>query len=83
MATTRFETLRQTVATRFLIAAAGVMLVLAPPLADAETAPLAPEFSAEHWLNTEPLAMADLRRQVVLVEFWTFDCYKVATSSLT
>lgn len=30
-----------------------------------------PEWTAEHWLNTEPLALADLRGRVVLVRFWT------------
>lgn len=30
-----------------------------------------PEWTAEHWLNTEPLALEDLRGRVVLVRFWT------------
>lgn len=27
------------------------------------------------WLNSAPLRMADLRGNVVMVEFWTFGCY--------
>ena len=38
----------------------------------------APEFhhtEPEHWLGSEPLTMADLRGEVVLVHFWTYICY--------
>jgi cytochrome c biogenesis protein CcdA/thiol-disulfide isomerase/thioredoxin len=28
----------------------------------------------DHWLNSTPLNMQDLRGKVVLVDFWTFDC---------
>ena len=37
----------------------------------------APEIQDDVWLNTkdnQPLRLADLRGQVVLVEFWTFEC---------
>ena len=34
----------------------------------------APEVSGEHWLNSEPVRVADLKNRVVLVEFWTFAC---------
>ncbi|WP_372240763.1 redoxin domain-containing protein [Pseudomonas sp. CK-NBRI-02] len=27
-----------------------------------------------HWINSEPLTLEQLRGQVVLVEFWTYDC---------
>jgi thiol-disulfide isomerase/thioredoxin len=38
----------------------------------------APEFthaSASEWINSPPLTLHGLRGKVVLVEFWTFDCY--------
>lgn len=35
---------------------------------------LAPEITSSTWLNTDPLASADLRGKVVVVQFWTFDC---------
>lgn len=35
----------------------------------------APEFSGQHWINSEPLRLVDLRGKVVLVEFWTFGCF--------
>lgn len=38
----------------------------------------APEFthaSTADWINSAPLKLADLRGDVVLIEFWTFDCY--------
>jgi thiol-disulfide isomerase/thioredoxin len=41
----------------------------------ADEATLAPDITAETWLNAEPLRIADLRGSVVLVEFWTFGCW--------
>ena len=37
---------------------------------------LAPEISNDVWINSEnALQLADLRGDVVMVEFWTYDCY--------
>ncbi|MBK9119250.1 MAG: redoxin domain-containing protein [Phycisphaerales bacterium] len=56
-----------------------VLILFAASAADAQgTGPRirAPEFSGiSGWLNTsEPLRMADLRGQVVLLDFWTYCC---------
>jgi thiol-disulfide isomerase/thioredoxin len=38
-------------------------------------APMAPEFQGiNHWINSAPLTMQQLRGKVVLVEFWTYSC---------
>lgn len=37
-----------------------------------------PEFhtqSTQHWLNSAPITTAALRGKVVLLDFWTFDCW--------
>lgn len=49
------------------------------PLINAVTAALPrqtlPEFQGiSQWLNSSPLALANLKGQVVLVQFWTFSC---------
>ena len=39
---------------------------------------LAPQFThtdAQSWINSKPLRIEDLRGQVVLIDFWTFDCW--------
>jgi hypothetical protein len=41
-------------------------------LAELENYGPAPELHNDVWLNSEPLSLADLRGQVVMVEFWTF-----------
>jgi thiol-disulfide isomerase/thioredoxin len=34
----------------------------------------APEFDNTSWINSEPVKLASLRGQPVLLEFWTFEC---------
>lgn len=43
-----------------------------------ETPLPAPEFSqtdADSWLNSPPLSLKELRGKVLLLDFWTFDCW--------
>ena len=43
-----------------------------------ETPLPAPEFSqtdAESWLNSSPLSLRELRWKVIMLDFWTFDCW--------
>lgn len=38
----------------------------------------APEFThtqSEEWINSAPLTLGDLNGKVVLIDFWTFDCW--------
>jgi peroxiredoxin len=38
--------------------------------------PMAPEFAeVEHWINSEPLTLKELRGNVVLVHFYAFQCH--------
>ena len=50
-------------------------LLAAAPLARAAGYDAAPEFTGiAAWLNSEPLSIAALRGQVVMVNFWTYGC---------
>ena len=40
----------------------------------AAEAPELTHAAAADWINSPPLRLADLRGEVVLIEFWTFDC---------
>lgn len=40
----------------------------------AEPGPPAPELEAAGWINSEPLAPADLAGKVVVYDFWTYSC---------
>jgi thiol-disulfide isomerase/thioredoxin len=42
---------------------------------NAALAPIVPDFKdINHWINSEPLTMEQLRGKIILVEFWTYDC---------
>ena len=34
----------------------------------------APELAEGKWINSEPLALSNLKGNVVVLDFWTFDC---------
>ena len=57
-----------------------LLLMLAHPLSARTIDPplLAPEFTQQApqwWFNSEPLTLRELRGQVVMLDFWTFDCW--------
>jgi len=52
-----------------------VLVSLAPDNLTAKTGIPAPEITNTTWLNGNRQRVADLRGQVVLVEFWTFGCF--------
>ena len=43
--------------------------------APATPAPEFPSRSAQQWINSAPLTLASLKGQVVLLDFWTFECW--------
>ena len=56
----------------------GVMEAAAPVVAPPERGNPAPAFTQTdpaNWLNSPPLTWEALRGQVVVLEFWTFDCH--------
>ena len=51
----------------FASAASAEALVSGPP---------APDFAGiDHWINSAPLNMSELKGKVVLIDFWTYTCY--------
>jgi len=44
-------------------------------LRSAVDAPELPAPDAQNWINSEPLQLAHLKGKVVLIDFWTFDCW--------
>ncbi|MDP3857504.1 MAG: redoxin domain-containing protein [Stagnimonas sp.] len=62
---------------RGLLALAVLLSACSGPAQSAQATP-APEFparSAEQWINSAPLTLASLKGQVVLLDFWTFECW--------
>ena len=59
---------------RFLFLLFWVLPVSALPEGQAPAAPEFTQTEPEAWLNSKPLRLAELRGQVVLIEFWTFSC---------
>lgn len=54
-----------------LAAWVGVSLPARPATAQPDLMPELPKLSAERWLNSPPLQLADFKGQVVLIEIWT------------
>ena len=56
-----------------------VLLLERPSAAkDVEPPKDTPDFTqreAEFWINSPPLSLQDLRGRVVMIDFWTFDCW--------
>jgi thiol-disulfide isomerase/thioredoxin len=53
-------------------------LLLSATCVAAGRRPAAPEFPerpASQWINSEPLTLESLRGHVVLLDFWTFECW--------
>jgi thiol-disulfide isomerase/thioredoxin len=59
--------------TVWLTSLAAALILTAEALA-AEPAPEFTHASASEWLNSKPLRLKNLRGQVVLIEFWAFEC---------
>ena len=49
--------------------------LVASPLSAGSTAPEFTHTESHEWINSPPLKLADLRGRVVLLDFWTFDCW--------
>lgn len=51
-----------------------------PPSDQARHAPEFTQDTARGWINSKPLRWSDLQGQVVLVDFWAFDCWNCYNS---
>ncbi len=72
---------RQYPATRYLPATLAILGIAAAPfglialLGESTSSSVAPEIvGIQSWIGSEPLTLAGLRGQVVLVDFWTYSC---------
>ena len=66
--------------TRALLPCFIAALMGAAAYADGVPAPAFTHTRADEWLNTAPLSWKDLKGQVVLVEFWAFECWNCERS---
>lgn len=55
--------------------AASLLLAACGARAQPAQAPEFPVRSAEQWINSAPITLASLRGKVVLIDFWTFECW--------
>ncbi len=60
---------------RSLFTAASLLLAACGAAAQPQIAPEFPPRSAAEWINSAPLTLASLRGEVVLIDFWTFECW--------
>ncbi len=59
-----------------LIGLATVALAAGPQqIAGADPAPEFTHRAQHEWINSAPLSLRELRGEVVLIDFWTFDCW--------
>ena len=62
-----------------IITAVLVIQLFKPAVGQSLREPIpAPEFThsgQQEWINSEPLKLDDLKGKVILVDFWTFDCW--------
>jgi len=61
-----------------VVSASAVMLLAAcggASSASAQLAPALPVRGGAEWINSAPLTLAGLRGKVVLIDFWTFECW--------
>ncbi|MCB1857503.1 MAG: redoxin domain-containing protein [Gammaproteobacteria bacterium] len=59
--------------TAWLLLGTASILQAAPPLP--HPAPPFTHHEPFNWINSKPLSLADLRGRVLLIDFWTFDCW--------
>lgn len=57
-----------------LLCVCAVVLFTVARTSEPKASKAAPEITAAEWLNTEPLALAQLSKKIVVVEFWATWC---------